>query len=182
MARTPTPQRCMSARVSTQQSRPSSSRGPEAVIFLDVDGVLHSLYGNEMFTPSCCSLLVQIVRSTGASIVLSSAWRTQARSYDMVNQILRQLKLASVIDKTKDLSAAARRIVPREFEICEWLDRHPGVRRWIAIDDMDLHTGPNEAATRLRGHFVHTNPRIGLTKANAELAVKLMQRQGGARY
>jgi len=186
-ARPPTPKIPLPAnagsRVANAPPTPSglSSRdGPEAVIFLDVDGVLHPLYGFELFNGTCCSLLSLIVRATGASIVLSSAWRTQARSYDTVNQVLKQLRLPPIIARTKDLSSISRKLVPREFEICEWLDRHPGVRKWIAIDDMDLQSAPNEAASRMRGHFVHTNPCTGLTQATAELAIKLMKRQDSA--
>lgn len=55
----------------------------------------------------------------------------------------------------------------REAEICEWLDRHPSVGTWIAIDDMDLLSSDSEHARRLRGHVVHTNADTGLTLQDA---------------
>lgn len=167
----------------TAVSAAASSRGggsrstPEAVIFLDIDGVLHSLMGSDLFRETCCGLLVDIVRGTGASIVLSSAWRTDARARATVTQVLKKLKLANYIDMTKDLSAVMRRQVPRSAEICEWLDRHPGVQRWIAIDDMDLVNEPGDSAKRLRGHFVRTPSTSGLSPQHLELALKLMQKQ-----
>lgn len=158
-------------------SRGGGSRSAEAVIFLDIDGVLHSLMGSDLFRETCCNLLVDIVRGTGASIVLSSAWRTDARAAATVTQVLKKLKLQNYIDKTKDLSAVMRRQVPRSAEICEWLDRHPEVQRWIAIDDMDLVNEPGDCAKRLRGHFVRTPSTSGLSSQHCELALKLMQKQ-----
>jgi len=150
---------------------------PEAVIFLDIDGVVHSLYGQDLFRESCLVLLEKIVRGTGASIVLSSTWRTQARARETVNVVLKQRRLAAFIDVTRDLSAEMHRHVPREVEICEWVDRHPEVERWIAIDDIDLQCDKTECAHRLRGHFVHTSSACGLVPGDADLALRLMAAQ-----
>eukprot|EP00929_Paragymnodinium_shiwhaense_P117072 TRINITY_DN8723_c0_g1_i2.p1 TRINITY_DN8723_c0_g1~~TRINITY_DN8723_c0_g1_i2.p1 ORF type:complete len:370 (+),score=92.54 TRINITY_DN8723_c0_g1_i2:103-1212(+) len=150
---------------------------PDTVVFLDVDGVLHSLYGDDLFKPSSCAVFEKIVRQTGAAIVLSSTWRTQQRSVNMLNQFLCSRRLPQIVERTKDLSAAMRRHVPREREICEWLDRHPEVKCWIAIDDMDLQSDDNEWARRLRGHFVHTSSNIGLIAHNGEQAIRLMAQQ-----
>lgn len=163
------------------RSRPVSAGAvrdhQDAVIFLDIDGVLHSLYGNDIFKESCCDLLEKIIRGTRASVVLSSTWRLQERSVAMVNALLKRRQLASIIDRTKDLSTIFNMHVPREAEVCEWLDRHPKVSRWIAIDDMDLQSDHTEHARRMRGHFVQTNPYTGLVPHNAELAIRLMQQQ-----
>ena len=48
---------------------------PVRVVFLDVDGVLHSLAGDEMFNSACMDRLRRIVHSSNATIVLSSSWR-----------------------------------------------------------------------------------------------------------
>jgi len=71
---------------------------------------------------------------------------------------------------------------PRAAEICEWLDRHPDVSRWIAIDDMDLLGAlvrPKQIAqaSRLRGHLVRTRCEEGLTQPEADLAVRLLSKQ-----
>lgn len=168
------PQAQISRRGTSAPSRGNTSRTLDAVIFLDIDGVVHSLYGQDIFKESCLVLLEKIVLGTGASIVLSSTWRTQAKSYAMVNTMLRQRRLPEIVDRTRDLSAEMHRYIPREVEICEWLDRHPEVTRWIAIDDMDLQSDSTEWAHRLRGHFVHTNPNTGLIPADAELALRLI--------
>mmetsp|Transcript_88738 Transcript_88738/g.228896 ORF Transcript_88738/g.228896 Transcript_88738/m.228896 type:complete len:476 (-) Transcript_88738:87-1514(-) len=144
----------------------------KTVVFLDVDGVLHSLFGEDLFRDSCCSVLEHIVRLTGADIVLSSTWRTEVAKINVLNQVLQQWNIPTISDRTKELNT------PREIEICEWLDRHPEVTRWIVIDDMDLDSAPTLHAMRLRGHFVRTCADIGLTWRDADIAVQLMRAQG----
>lgn len=144
---------------------------PDTIIFLDIDGVLHTLYGNDIFRESCCTLLEFIVRATGASIVLSSTWRTEEAKVDMVNQMLRGRELAAAIGRTKDLGTH------REVEICEWLDSNPQVLRWIAIDDQDLVVRCTDSAVRLRGHFVQTDSSFGLRAWDAALAVSFLLSQ-----
>mmetsp|Transcript_134487 Transcript_134487/g.335490 ORF Transcript_134487/g.335490 Transcript_134487/m.335490 type:complete len:418 (+) Transcript_134487:95-1348(+) len=163
---------------SSPAAAPASPTRPETVIFLDIDGVLHSLYGEDLFRDDCCSLLVSIVQATGTALVLSSSWRTEPEKIAMINAALRKWNLAPVVDRTKELD------FPREVEICEWLDRHPQVHRWIALDDMDLQAGQTAHAARMRGHFVRTSPHTGLTARDAELAIQLLASQsiGPAQY
>merc|ERR1712084_153478 len=44
---------------------------------------------------------------------------------------------------------------------------------------MDLQSENTEWAARLRGHFVKTNSNTGLTPHNADLAIRLMNKQQG---
>lgn len=139
---------------------------------MDVDGVLHSLYGQDLFRDSCCRLLESVVRASGASLVLSSSWRVEPSKVAVLNGVLHQRGLAPVIDMTRELSA------PREYEICEWLDRNPGVQRWVVIDDVDLQSGASMEAMRMRGRFVRTNHQTGLVPQDADLAIRLLIAQG----
>mmetsp|Transcript_22715 Transcript_22715/g.57849 ORF Transcript_22715/g.57849 Transcript_22715/m.57849 type:complete len:678 (+) Transcript_22715:63-2096(+) len=147
-------------------SRPSRR---DAVVFLDVDGVLHSLFGDDLFVESCCAAFESVIRRTGASIVLSSTWRLEQAKVAMLNGVLQQRGISPVMDCTKELNT------PREMEICEWLDRHPEVAHWVAIDDMDLEIRNSIHARRMRGHFVRTDCDIGLTAALAEQAMTMLQ-------
>jgi len=147
------------------------SASPDTVIFLDIDGVLHSLYGNDIFRESCCTLLQFIVRATGASIVLSSTWRTEEAKVDMINQMLRERGILPAVGRTKDMGTH------REVEICEWLDRNPQVLRWIVIDDQDLIGRCTDSAVRMRGHFVRTDSSFGLRAWDAALAVSFLLSQ-----
>mmetsp|Transcript_13339 Transcript_13339/g.31245 ORF Transcript_13339/g.31245 Transcript_13339/m.31245 type:complete len:184 (-) Transcript_13339:70-621(-) len=163
---------------------------PEVVVFLDVDGVLHSAKGDQdLFQPHCCSYLRRIVEETGASIVLSSAWRLYYGTLFKVNEVLMRLRLPPAVGVTADFGGR-----PREEEICQWLDEHPGVKSWIAIDDMPLDRGQSQpflrwyvpsspASARMVGHFVKTVPEVGLTEGDVSLAISLLKQQdwlGGA--
>lgn len=143
----------------------------DTAIFLDVDGVLHSLFGEDVFAEGCCSLMERLVKSTGATVVLSSTWRLEPENMVELNKMFQERGLPPIAEKTLDL------LTHREAEICEWLDRHPEVSRWIAIDDMDLVVRDNEHARRLQGHFVRTDMSVGLTPADAELALRLLGKQ-----
>merc|ERR1712226_775927 len=56
----------------------------------------------------------------------------------------------------------------------EWLGRHPKVKRWIAIDDMDLASRLTPCGHLLCGHFVHTHRDKGLVPCDVDLALKLL--------
>lgn len=146
------------------------------VVFLDVDGVLHSNSApmNMKFAPNCMQALARIIQTTGADIVLSSTWRVSEGSIAQVNANLSRHGMPAVIGCTKMLST------PREEEVCQWLDEHSGeVARWIAIDDIDLAQNNVlcEAAKRMQDHFVHTDPNTGLTEADASMAIALITKQ-----
>merc|ERR1712007_119145 len=143
---------------------------PSAVIFLDVDGVLHPWQSSTVFQARCCFLLEKIVRCTAAVIVLSSTWRKAPQQFAMVQNLMALLELEPIYDCTKDLGGGAD---SRSEEIVEWLSRHPTVQQWIAIDDMDL-TNFMPCGDCLRGHFVHTHRERGLTAPDAKLAIQLL--------
>mmetsp|Transcript_47873 Transcript_47873/g.113770 ORF Transcript_47873/g.113770 Transcript_47873/m.113770 type:complete len:167 (-) Transcript_47873:95-595(-) len=148
---------------------------PDSVIFLDIDGVLHSAHGEaDLFLPACCSHLQEIIEETGASIVLSSMWRLQYRSLFRVNEVLFSANLPPTIGVTPDLRGCSR-----AEEISQWLERHPEVVRWIAIDDWALEqaSGSTAARERMLGHCVQTSPETGLTEQDVSLAIALMAKQ-----
>jgi len=143
--------------------------GGRNIIFLDIDGVLHSLHGDDIFLDDCCSLLEEIVRATNAVLVLSSRWRTEPLQVRMINAMLHRRCLPLIHDCTKDLCER------REVEICEWLDRHPEIGHWVAIDDMDLESATTKSAFRMRRHTVRTQAEVGLTPKDAERAISLLR-------
>merc|ERR1712227_1164890 len=104
----------------------------------------------------------------GAAIVLSSSWRTDAGKVAMLNGLLQQRRIDPIYDCTLELDG------PREAEICDWLDRHPGVTSWIAVDDMDLTPAGSPFLARMQGHVVQTSSNTGLTTQDAELCIRLL--------
>jgi hypothetical protein len=133
------------------------------VVFLDVDGVLHSLHGTDFFVEECMQTLKKIMYGSGANIVLSSTWRTRQDQVMLLNRQLRSYGISEVVDQTKDFANGQHRFHrAREEEICEWLDRHPEVEQWVVLDDLDLVAADSNEAARLRGHFVRTESEVGL--------------------
>jgi len=61
---------------------------------------------------------------------------------------------------------------PRYVEVLTWVDQHSDeILYWVAIDDADLL----KRSERLEGHFVKTDPKIGLTEDDANQAIKLFK-------
>ena len=67
----------------------------------------------------------------------------------------------------------------RQWEIDAWLQAHPHVRRWVALDDEELLEGAPNAARRAAfvGHVVQTQSHVGLTDELAARAVALLAAQ-----
>ena len=67
----------------------------------------------------------------------------------------------------------------RQWEIDAWLQAHPHVRRWVALDDEELLEGAPNAARRAAfvGHAVKTLSHVGLTEGSAEMAISLLAQQ-----
>lgn len=149
------------------------SCGP--VLFLDVDGVLHSVRCTRLQQQFARALMLQLVRAvqaSGASIVLSTAWRTVPEARIMVCQKLHEYGLPQPVGRTPDFG-----FTRRPCEILTWVEEHrPSA--WVAIDDMPLDVDP-----RLKGHFVKTNPIQGLTPKLASDVIGMFEMQGaGVKY
>jgi HAD domain in Swiss Army Knife RNA repair proteins len=103
------------------------------IIFLDIDGVL-----NCEDTPNprkfpyvvdsrLLELFRQLVRATGARVILSSTWRV-----DPVGLFAAKFYDVPFEDICPDMPGA-----PRCEELQAWLRKHPEVMRYVALDDDD---------------------------------------------
>lgn len=151
-------------------------------IFVDVDGVLNTIKSTRRL--ACCHefpfvdtrkvlRLREIVERTGAKLVLSSTWRFGAdqRALYIEREALRELvaefrrlRCPLWFDITPYLPRAKR-----WQEINAWLLLHPEVEEYIILDDW----GENEFRPMM-GHLVKCDPRKGLTKERAELAINML--------
>lgn len=148
------------------------------VVFLDFDGVLNGdAYVRRqgrfgvIIDPSKMELLRRIITETDAKIVLTTSWREH---WDVVeegcdetggeiNRIFRRFGL-EIYDKTP------HRGFGREKNMRLWLDGHPNVRNYVALDDQFL------SADFLKEHFVLTsNLRGGMDAADAEKAIAILK-------
>lgn len=109
------------------------------ILFLDIDGVCNhqktrERQGDTSFigiNPIMADRVRRIIAETNCKVVLSSSWRLFPDSKAWAEKMV-----CEFIDCTADLQrGAVWGMVYRGFEIKEWLDRHPGVKRYAILDD-----------------------------------------------
>ena len=117
---------------------PFSSFPPEnmKILFLDVDGVLNCEYtfkksrkdGEIMgLDPYMVLLVDRIVQATGCKVVLSSSWRYDEKSKEIV------MKAVPFVD----ITPMSKGLHVRGWEIKAWLEAHPEVEKYAILDDND---------------------------------------------
>lgn len=161
----------------------------EKFIFLDFDGVLHTIgyesyldflgkpefdeYG-AIFSPDAIDNLRRVIGKTRAKIVVSSIWREEGLSWLQRMWTVRNLPgeivgMTPSIDRRKYREKNNTHLGVRGTEIQQWLDEHAGgCYRYVAIDDEDdyLYNQSN--------NVILTNPQSGLTNEIADMAIKLL--------
>lgn len=144
------------------------------VIFLDVDGVLNTVFtvrtthGYTFVDTRKVLRLRNIVERTGAKLVLSSTWRItdmpiHKLTYKELQDEFRRVRCPVWVDITPELRGAKR-----WQEINAWLMLHPEVDEFIILDDWGDELKP--FADRL----VLTSKFDGLNKERAELAIQML--------
>lgn len=143
---------------------------PRFVIFLDIDGVLNNETwfqaerpdGRFGLDPDNVDALSEIVRRTGARIVLSSS----QRRLKGVEERLRRAGVAPIFGKTPH-----RPELGRGAEIALWLKANEHFDGYVILDD-DVDDLAEHSE-----HIVHTSPETGLTPELAEEAIRLLESQ-----
>ena len=126
-------------------------------------------------------LLKDILVQSGAKIVLSSDWRILGKEimYDLfkihglhefyiddtINFMHFDYNAEDLIKQKHKEKLHLKYISRRVVEILEYLERHPFIKNYVVIDDMDLLPG-------LEGHFVHTS--CLLFTEHADMAKKIL--------
>lgn len=153
------------------------------VLFLDFDGVLNGSVSSEdlhamhaaakakdLATVARLGLdtvlverIDRICRATGASVVISTGWRSSFSHDELVTMLRSRGLTAEVAGSTPQIGPKRMSEYPpttRVREIKAWLSQH-AVARWLAIDDMAL---------RLE-HAVQTDERTGITEDDVGIAI-----------
>lgn len=160
------------------------------VIFLDIDGVLNSNFWNDthqreisdgtLIDSEKIKLLSELVRRTGAGIVLHSGWKywfgsnlepLRTESMRLKTLLLQEgLVIDSVTPDhaTEEIKRNKRFSLIKAEEILAWLDDHIEVTRWVVIDDLDLHNA------EVAKHQLRTDPQTGLTIDNVHEIEKML--------
>ena len=150
----------------------AADSGPLRIVFLDIDGVI------------CCNTQCRLEQdkmqifktvhsATGCKVVLSTDWRKYPAAKKQLIGELKQMGIQT-IGQTPTHSPWAR---PKE--ITAWIanfdrTREPAnqLRYYVAVDDRMLLEEPG--GNRLKGHFVRTMPRRGLTQEKATMMIRIL--------
>ena len=152
------------------------------IIFLDIDGVIclsrewgsrkrkikrWELEGGDGqppvnirlddFNKIAVDVLNDIILTSGADIVISSDWRLYATLSEMKDLFNQFGVIKEPIDFTPELQTTTKYANIRVDEINLWLSKHSDIKKWVAIDDMDLSDLDN---------FVKCREREGLKQCN----------------
>jgi hypothetical protein len=140
------------------------------IIFLDVDGILNnddttSTYGMYVgWEKKCVDRLNQIIRKTGAAIVISSSWRL----HRSMNEIIHLFNVKMGICGTILGSTPVQNVEERDAEIGAWMKFFKGktgrdIKRFVILDDMD--------PLMFQDHWIETDTCAGLTNKQADQVV-----------
>lgn len=140
------------------------------VLFLDVDGVLNrtgyrpatSSGLRSWIEPELAARLNEVLRRTGASIVLSSDWRVGRELHELREELLASGIDCSLLGVTPVVPGAERW---RQIQM--WMDENRVSAAQIAIVDDTFDMGP------LAARFVRATPLNGLDKQTADAIVAL---------
>lgn len=143
------------------------------VIFLEIDGVLNTTkdllsYGSPLINQNLVQILKEIVNKTKAKIVLSSSWRLDRESREIVKSALSKKRL-KFISCTPCLKPKKHQSwVNRCDEINHWLNSRGKINKFAIIDE-NFHAGLG-----FENNFFKTDEETGLTKDLAESIIKLL--------
>jgi hypothetical protein len=150
------------------------------VIFLDFDGVL-ILPGGE-WCPEAMQELNCLCLETGAAVVLTTSFRYSGSVRALHGMLLKHgfSPEVAVVGETRDLGAyrAAEKRGDLMFlceferwskgrEIAEWLEQHPGAKKYIVIDDQPHICAPYQNRTVV--------PVGAFSAGDREWAMKLLE-------
>lgn len=168
-------------------------RSMNRIVFLDIDGVLNSDLWNEehqeeirqgiLIDKEKIAILATLIRKTGAKIILHSGWRywfdnelnpTRKESACLVDFLKEEgLTIDGMTPDltTEEIRASKKFSLVKADEILLGLKQHDKAASWVVLDDLDLHNH------EVGEHQVKTNPQIGLSYKDIELAEKIMEKQ-----
>lgn len=162
----------------------------DKIIFLDIDGVLNSGFGNashqgeihdgSFIDEDKVMLLGELVQKTGARLVLHSGWRfwfdnsikplriESVRLTELLKKYGMQISDMTPDFTTEEIRKTKKFSLIKAKEILGWLEQHTEINHWIVIDDLDLHN------VLISQHQIKTRQTAGLTRQDIEKAEKML--------
>lgn len=142
----------------------------EKIIFLDIDGPLATedcwtkprsqmKYGGKniyLWNPTCCEILNEILKETGADIVLSSDWR----KYFTLEELDEIFKMNNIVKSPLAVTDEIKRysddlVVERINQIDRFLKNNT-IKKWVCVDDLNLKSD-------IVSNFVLVENELGLS-------------------
>ena len=170
----------------TASAKLTPSGDPQAVIFLDIDGVLNRTHTatHVRLEDDLVERLRRIMEAVPeASIVFSTFWRhfTSYLAYVLWREGIPATRIYGVTQgwdsslvgphmRWPCVEADATRFGSRAKEIRQWLRDHPTVQQILILDDKAY-----AADDHLMPYFVRTTAHIGLTDKDVEDAVDILR-------
>jgi len=91
------------------------------------------------FNKKAVDILNDILKQTGAEIIVSSDWKGHATLEELKEMYIKYGVIKSPIDVTPNHYFGKYELeMTRCSEIKDWLEEHPEVTHWVAVDDLDL--------------------------------------------
>lgn len=103
-------------------------------------------YRFDDFDSDAVKTLNDILEKTGAEIVISSDWRKWATVEEMGDYYTQQGIIKKPIDYTSNVIPSTKKFSDwrteleetRSHEINQYLDEHPEITHWVAVDDLNM--------------------------------------------
>lgn len=139
--------------------------------------------------PEHMDLVNKLASDNNAEIVVSSTWRMRddslANHYQKSTDDYQPFNLRSFLKRSGLTASFAEdwhtpmperfgeiiNGVPRGLEIYRWLQNHPEVTNWVALDD----DSSGFAAMEIRNHLAKPDPLIGLTEQEYNIANTILK-------
>jgi hypothetical protein len=154
----------------------------DAVLFLDVDGVLNSkafltrpsaglvvshdaIDWADMIDPENVAHLNRILSETGAKVVVSSSWRSMFKELGDLEAVLQSRGFRG---RLEDRTPARMRATARGFEIDQWRHQNGHTGPIVILDD-------NSDMEHMLPWLVQTSFDTGLTAADADRAIETLR-------
>ncbi|MCL2862353.1 MAG: HAD domain-containing protein [Firmicutes bacterium] len=146
------------------------------IIFLDIFGVLATPKSGANLDEDCFAKLLEILRKTKASIVLTTSFR---RSESFLSRFKKGLQdegicQSCVFDATPDLKHIEKWNSNEELrakEIQKYIEEND-VKNYVIIDDMDLKPYLED---EININFVRCETHIGLTNERADKCFEVLK-------
>lgn len=124
-------------------------------------------------------ILSYIVKETDAKIILTSTWKIGWEPYRHYNpelypeakyldNHLKKKGNLKILNKTRE-----KNLLDRGTGIVVYLHDHPEIENYVILDD-EIFPDFHKFSNKIFPYLIQTDPKLGLTEKNAELAIKIL--------